>query len=156
MTLPTDPITQVRELPLDELAPLTRAALAEDFRAVQVLIEDWRSGENRFDRPGEAVFVARLDGALVGVCGLNRDMLRDAGRVRRLYVLPEHRRKGVGRRLVAAVSAKAVESFPELVLRTLDPAAASFYEALGFSPEPGELHMHRLVLGRHTPGLSGP
>ena len=73
---------------------------------VRRLVDEWRDGSNRFDRPGEAVFGAWVEGRLVGVCGLNIDpYVRDErmGRVRHLYVLTACRRHGVGRLLMARV-----------------------------------------------------
>jgi len=54
-------IRQVREQTVSEIEPLALATDDEGFRAVQVLIDDWRSGANRCDREGEALFVARVD-----------------------------------------------------------------------------------------------
>src|SRR5437870_5417244 len=93
-------------------------------------------GAAGFVRAGEALFAARVDGRIVGVCGLNRDPYTAearVGRVRHLYVLEAHRRHGVGRRLVAAVMAAACSTFDRLRLRTNNPEAASLYEAMGFS-----------------------
>jgi GNAT superfamily N-acetyltransferase len=83
------------------------ASLAADgeragSRIVRRLVEEWASGANRFDRPGEVLLGAWLDGQLVGVCGLNVDPYaaqERVGRVRHLYVLSALRRLGVGRRL---------------------------------------------------------
>ena len=61
---------------------------------------------NRFDRAGEALFGGRIDGQLVGICGLNVDPYAaddGIGRVRHLYVWSIHRRLGVGRALVTHV-----------------------------------------------------
>src|SRR5262245_24926432 len=72
-------------------------------RFVRRLADEWASGTNRFDRPGEVLFVAWADGRLIGACGLNVDPYTQApgvGRVRHLYVLTDYRRSGVGRRLV--------------------------------------------------------
>src|SRR5215470_11105409 len=75
-------------------------------RIVRRLVDEWRSGVNRFDRPGEALFGAWVDGQLIGVCGLNIDPYAAddrVGRVRHLYVSSARRGHGVGRRLVAHV-----------------------------------------------------
>jgi GNAT superfamily N-acetyltransferase len=86
------------------------ALLAESeqagLRLVRRLVEEWASGANRFDRPGEKLFGAWVDGRVVGVCGLNVDAYtaeERVGRVRHLYVLSAFRRRGVGRRLIEEV-----------------------------------------------------
>lgn len=130
---------------LRDLAVLT-TLIAEGERSgspfVGRLATEWASGANRFDKPGEAVFVARVDGQPVGVCGLNVDPYtaeRRVGRVRHLYVMEAYRRLGIGRRLLAEVVAAANRTFDRLRLRTENPEAARFYEAIGFAPCTGEV-----------------
>src|SRR5262249_59376868 len=104
-------------------------------RIVRRLVDDWRSGVNRFDRPGEALFGAWVDGQLIGVCGLNIDPYSaddHVGRVRHLYVSSARRGHGVGRQLVAQVVRAARGRFDLLCLRTNNPAAARLYESVGF------------------------
>ena len=99
------------------------------------LVEEWASGQNRFDRPGEALFVARIDGLLVGVCGRNVDpyaLAASVGRGRQGYVLAGYRRRGVGSHLARAVLAAAAGPFDTLRLRTENPTAACLYERMGF------------------------
>ena len=99
------------------------------------------SGTNRFDQPGEALYAARVNGEVVGACGLNVDPYTAegrVGRVRHLYVMEAYRRHGIGRRLVVEVIAAARGSFDRLRLRTANPEAARLYEALGFAPCAGE------------------
>lgn len=113
-----------------------RASTAEGFTPVQWLRNDWETGRNRFSGPGEALYVARIEGRLVGICGLNRDPYADEsdiGRLRRLYVLPGQRRKGIGSQLVRRVLDDAREHFTSVRLRTLDDRSARFFAALGFS-----------------------
>jgi ribosomal protein S18 acetylase RimI-like enzyme len=112
-------------------------------RIVRRLIEEWASGVNRFDQPGEALLGASVGGRLVGVCGLNRDPYAaeaGVGRVRHLYVLSAFRGLGVGRHLVAEVIEAARGHFDSLRLRTANPAAARLYEALGFRSCSGVAH----------------
>jgi ribosomal protein S18 acetylase RimI-like enzyme len=125
---------------LTEASPdLFDALIAESegagYRFVRRLADEWASGANRFDRPGEALFAARTDGHLTGACGLNVDPYTPApgvGRVRHLYVLTDYRRLGVGRRLVEQVLDAARGRFERLRLSTQNPAAAQLYERLGF------------------------
>lgn len=136
-------IERLRELPAARLAPLIAESEQAGLRFVSRLAEEWESGRNRFDRPGEALFGALMDEGLVGVCGLNADPYAGeprVGRVRHLYVLIAHRRHGVGRRLVGAVVAAARGPFATLRLSTTNPHAARLYETLGFSRRAGDTH----------------
>jgi GNAT superfamily N-acetyltransferase len=102
---------------------------------VRRLENEWQSGANRFDRPGEALFAAIDDSQVVGVCGLNIDPyspLPRIGRLRHLYVLSAARNRGTGTRLVHEVITASRETFDRLRLRTNDPRAVRFYERLGF------------------------
>ena len=126
-------ITKIAELDTAVLQKLRAESLQEGFRFMDRLCEEWASGANRFDAPGEALFLAIDDGQVVGVCGLNRDPYGHdvrIGRVRRLYVLPSHRRSGVGRALLETVIAHARNYFDLLRVRT--EAASDFYTAHGF------------------------
>jgi GNAT superfamily N-acetyltransferase len=133
-------IDRCADLPHDALAALVAESERAGWRFVRRLADEWAAAVNRFDRPGEALFVARAGARLVGVCGLNVDpYAADAGvgRVRHLYVLAEFRRVGVGRRLVEAVVAAAQGRFALLRLRTDSAEAATFYERLGFQRQIG-------------------
>jgi len=127
-------------------------------RIVRRLLEDWGNGTNRFDRSGEALFGAWIDGQLVGVCGLNVDPYAGddrVGRVRHLYVLSAYRRLGVGRALVAHVIQAARGRFDDLRLRTTNPAAARLYETFGFRActKPGDT-THVAELASRLPNAS--
>jgi ribosomal protein S18 acetylase RimI-like enzyme len=130
-------------LRIERLNDLTSGLVAEllsenesfGSRIVRRLVEEWGNGTNRFDRPGEALFGAWVNGRLVGVCGLNVDPYAGnerVGRVRHLYVLSAFRRSGVGRQLVVHVIQAARGRFDDLRLRTNNPAAARLYQTLGF------------------------
>ena len=135
--------------PADRLQPLVAESERQGFRFVRRLVQEWSSGANRFDRPGEVLFAARAGDDVVGVCGLTVDPHADdprIGRVRHLYVLVPYRRAGVGEQLVADVINTARGRFARLHLRTTNAAAARLYERLGFRPTPGRHHSHVLEL----------
>jgi GNAT superfamily N-acetyltransferase len=122
------------------LSQLAAEAMADGHRMVARLIDEWITGENRFDKPGEQSYLATLDGIVCGVCGLNIDPFagnEKIGRVRRLYVARAFRRRGIGSALMQRLLTDARGRFSELQLRTHDPIACSFYEALGFIPVAG-------------------
>src|SRR5262245_7040695 len=101
----TATVEKVVELPREEFAVLVRESEEAGWRFLRRLSDEWATGDNRFRLPGEALFAARVQGMLVGVCGLNVDAYAAnprVGRVRRLYVHASYRRRGIGRQLVEA------------------------------------------------------
>ena len=126
-------ITRTTELDLAALAGLRQESVQEGYRFIERLCEEWVTGTNQFNRPGEALFLATVEGRVVGVCGLNRDPYAhdpSVGRVRRLYVSRAHRRSGIGRALLEAVVTCARGHFKRLRVRTDE--AGEFYTAQGF------------------------
>ncbi len=83
---------------------LRAESLAQNLNMLGRLAENWQSGKNRFDAPGEKLLGAFAHGQLVGVCGLNIDPFSQqvrAGRIRHLYIGESHRRQGIGHQLLA-------------------------------------------------------
>ena len=148
-------VLKVNQLNEHDLSLIERESAAEGFRHVHRLIDDYENGTNRFDLLGEALFVAVFNGEVVGVGGLNRYegyIREDAdeqqghsaanrrqrfGRVRRVYVLPSYRRKGIARAIMLEVLELAKEHFDHVVLRTSNPEADRFYRSLGFDSQFG-------------------
>ena len=126
------------------VAPLITESEQAGLRFVLRLAEEWASGRNRFDRPGEALFGAGLDrriwSASAASTSTRTPTMPRVGRVRHLYVLTAHRRLGVGRQLVVAVVAAAHGPFATLRLSTTNPEAARLYESLGFRRHAGDAH----------------
>jgi len=122
-------------------------ALAEGFRQVERLAADWEAGTTRFDRDGEALLAARLNGVLVGIGGLTIEpVVPGALRMRRFYVRPAFRRLGVGRRLVTALLV-GVDGNRSITVNAA-PASIAFWERVGFSPDPCDRHTH--ILSRES------
>jgi GNAT superfamily N-acetyltransferase len=126
-------IVRTTSLELNALQELREESSREGFEFLERLCKEWASGANRFEAPGEALFVAVADDHIVGMCGLNRDpyaCCSCTGRVRRLYVAPAYRRRGVGQALLESVVTHARIHFSLLRVRT--EAADKFYTAHGF------------------------
>jgi len=107
-------IERITNLEAGQVAALVAESEAQGLRFVRRLADEWASGANRFDRPGEALFVARDDGRVLGVGGLNLDPYAaeaTVGRVRHLYVLRAYRRLGFGRRIASSESRQPPGSF---------------------------------------------
>ncbi|CAH1217452.1 hypothetical protein PAECIP111891_04567 [Paenibacillus allorhizoplanae] len=128
-------ITKVKHLESDKLMRLVEESTSEGFKHIKRLVTDFDEGINKFDLDGEALYIAILNGEIVGVCGLNQDpysRMKNVGRVRRLYVSPSVRRFGVGRMLVQSVIAEARNYYQILVLKTDNSVADLLYRSLGF------------------------
>ena len=141
--------TRITSLPPD-LGELLEEGEREGFRFLRRLEDEWQSGANRFGRDGEALFIARVDGRLVGICGINVDPYvgsDDIARLRHLYVAPDARRHGIGRTLARlAIESAARHRFRAVYLRSDTEAAARFYESLGFMPIDDGDATHALAL----------
>ena len=136
-------IQHVRDKLPDGFELLRHAAEGEAYEMMARLAREWADGTNRFDGPGEAL-VAAMDGAvLAGMGGMNIDpFVYGALRMRRFYVRPAYRRKGVARAI-----ANALLDRPEIEGRTItlsapQAEAARFWEALGFVRDNADGHTH--------------
>lgn len=106
--------------------------------------------EADFDPPRGAYLVARLDGHLAGGVGLRPilDPSARLGEVKRLWIRPDLRRRGVATALMAAVEqAAAARGYVALYLETgpLQPGAKALYERLGYTRVdgyPAGAHVH--------------
>lgn len=130
----------IREIDLDktDITDLVNESLSEGHLHISRLLEDYKSGRNRFSEEGEALFAAFLKDQIIGIGGLNKDpYLNDnsIGRVRRLYVLKSFRQHGIGRKLMDAVIQEAKRHYTVIVLNTDNPVADKFYRSLGFSDQ---------------------
>ena len=117
------------------LAALAREASSDGFAFVARLIDEWKSGANRFDGMDEQLLGAVVGCELVGVCGINHDpyFKQEAiGRLRHLYVRKTARGTGVGSALVARLLDEGHYAFRLVRLRTDTADAAAFYEKRGF------------------------
>jgi ribosomal protein S18 acetylase RimI-like enzyme len=141
-------ITQLHTLP-PQLFDLEHEASTQGFKFLRRLIEEWHSGSNRFDQPGERLLMASDSGNIVGIAGLNVDPYAaspDTARLRRLYVANDYRRRGIGKALVGAAIEDAQTRFRAVRLSTDTAVAAKFYERLGFNAIADETATHVKVL----------
>jgi GNAT superfamily N-acetyltransferase len=92
--------------------------------------------------PGGHFVLASWSGAFVGCGGLRR--FTDAAcEMKRVYVVPTHRGKGIGRAVTAALIAQARQAgYETMLLDTLPSMAAAqhVYFALGFTPTDSYRH----------------
>jgi GNAT superfamily N-acetyltransferase len=123
------------QLPAPGIEQMQAEARSEGYRFLETLVEEWLSGRNRFDAPGE-MLCGHLDaGILTAVGGLNRDPFLDdpaVGRIRRVYVRRPWRNRGIGGALLDTLLSAASGNFHIVRLRAENPAAARLYERKGF------------------------
>jgi ribosomal protein S18 acetylase RimI-like enzyme len=146
-------VNEVTQLDLSSIAELIESSKNEGFNHLLRLQEEYKNGLNRFTNPGEVLFIAKSGDKIIGICGLTRDPYQraDVGRVRRLYVLPEFRNKGIGKVLTKNVISKAVMYFNQIELKTDNEMASIFYKNLGFKEtESSKFTTHILELKRIT------
>jgi len=107
----------------------------DDFRSVSV--DDVLQAQKNpaFDATG--LFIAELDGEPVGIVNAYVDKMREEkkGFIRLLGVVPEYRRRGIGR----ALAEKAIESLKQRGMKTVEagammgkPEAIGLWESMGF------------------------
>jgi len=124
------------QLPVPGMEQLRAEALREGALFIERLWEEWQNGMNRFAAPGEKLYGCMDQGVLVAVGGLNQDPFdgrKGIGRIRRVYVRPAWRNRGIGEALVHTLVENARTSFTALHLRTDNPTAERLYERIGFS-----------------------
>lgn len=130
-------------------AELKSQSMAEGFNMLRRLEDNWLSGKNRFDRPGEKLIGASVDGLIVGVCGLNVDpftLKTNIGRLRHFYVDSGWRKRQVGSALLREILKDSVHWF-DFINTNAPPSAFTFYERVGFVALTGiEKVTHHLCL----------
>ena len=112
---------------------LRAAAAAEGWRHLDRLSAEVEAGAPVF----LALFAVREGGGLAGIGGLTQEPSPDDGapalRLRRLYVHPDARRRGVGRTLASALIQEGLDSVRRLTVHTDDAHAEAFWRAQGFA-----------------------
>jgi len=100
-------------------------------------------GAFELSRPaGGAFLLARIKGRPVGCIGLRR-YDDDVGEIKRTYVVPDARRRGVGRVLLSALEAHARRlGYRAIILETGErqPEALALYESHGYGRIPNYGH----------------
>ena len=134
-------VARIERLP-DDIEILRAEAERDGVRNVGRLVDDWASGQDRYDRPGEALFAAFDTAATVGLGGVAIEPGQRAMRMRRMFVRPAWRKRGVGRLLADAMIARGLESADLLTCNAAPPGAAEFWEAMGFHRVTADGHTH--------------
>ena len=128
------------------------AALKEAWAQLSRPVSESERGEFAEDlaawmrSQGQALMchVAEIDGELVGMAWLVlfervpdiHDRTRLTGDIQSVYVLPQHRQRGIGRELVRSLTDAADERGVPRVTVSANAAAAALYSAEGFVSAP--------------------
>lgn len=132
----------------EALKTLEEVSLSEGYGMVKRLCEDFLSGKNRFDLPGETLFqFIDSNHQILGVGGVNRETaphLPTSGRIRRVYLHPNLRGQGIGKELIQKILEHSKSHFTQLCCNVGPKESYTFYEKLGFQPvdQKGITHLY--------------
>ena len=143
-------LTRIESIDPYNWTEILNCSRSEGRKIVNRLVTDFQAGTNRFDAPGEILFVHLCSNGVVAVAGLNQEKdtsFGRAGRIRRLYVIPSSRGNGLARSLVEEIIVSASSHFDILTVNVGKLDARGFYEHLGFTPvdHPGITHTKKLA-----------
>ncbi|HWB27150.1 MAG TPA: GNAT family N-acetyltransferase [Chitinophagaceae bacterium] len=130
-------LVEITDGNIGALFSLAGEATRNGYYFLQRTIDDWRSGANRFNKPGEMLWGLFAEKELIGIGGLNIDpysRTQGVGRVRHLYIKERYRRAGYATLLIKKIMEQAAQHFIVLRLFTDSVGASAFYEKLGFTP----------------------
>ncbi len=119
----------------EEIRELAKIASVGGYRNIETLVNEFDSGVNRFSKPGEALFGAYEPTSILGIGGINIDPYygqATVARVRRLFVKPDARRRGVATALMLQIEEIGRKYFSKLRLFTNSETASRFYINLGY------------------------
>ena len=124
-------------LPSDigDVRRLAKLASAEGFAFLERFVSELEGDAVALNAAGEFFLGVVAEGEIVALGGVTPDpYVKDPsiGRLRHVYVRPDHRRASVGRQLVRELERRAANTYARLRLRTDTDAAARFYQAIGY------------------------
>ncbi|MNI08522.1 acetyltransferase [compost metagenome] len=130
-----------------DISGLVMESSKEGFQHMKRLVDEYESGTNRFNKRGEALFIACEHERIIGIGGLNQTTKDGIGRVRRLYISQNNRKRGIGRMIMNRIIEEAKQHYQMIELKTDHPAADTFYRSLGFSVRDNDTNVsHYLIL----------
>ena len=129
------------------LSHLRDQADNEGIGIVSTLVTRWVDGTERYDRAGESLLAATVGDDAVAIGALSWcPHVSGALRVRRFYVAPDWRRRGLARNLAAELMSSGFRHSDTITCNArASAAAAPFWESLGFVPveKEGITHLRR-------------
>ncbi len=138
-----DDIVELDEVAYDsDLASTLVAEVQQEYARRYGTPDSSPIDADEFAPPDGAFLVARVGTTAIGCAGMRRHD-DDTVEVKRMFVRPEHRRRGHARRLLAAVEDRArVQGFRRVVLETgrVQPEAIALYTSSGYEQIEGFGH----------------
>lgn len=128
-------IVPIKDFDVNEINILVELSVGEGFNFLNRLREDWLNGVNRFDKENERLYLLKIEEEIVGVGGINHCPYvenKRVGRIRRVYIHPDYRRKGFGKKLMSVLIDEFKSVYEKIVLRTDNKESSKFYESIGF------------------------
>lgn len=130
----------VRRIPAEDSNPAWKI-IEEYYEAAAVVARDAKEDFTRiYFRDGAGIWLATVENNVVGCVALRPlSTIQHSGEVKRLYVQPQHRGRGIAAALYQALELYAREcGYESLYLDTTDEmvAAQRFYAALGYKSAP--------------------
>ena len=122
---------------IDEIRRLASVASVEGFQFLDRFVSEVQKDSVTLESSREFFVGFIVRDEIVAIGGVTPDpYLNDSGigRLRHLYVRPDCRRRSVGRQLIRELEVRALRVYTTLRLRTDTPAAARFYETMGYDP----------------------
>ncbi|MGI9373256.1 MAG: GNAT family N-acetyltransferase [Hyphomicrobiales bacterium] len=125
---------------------LKREASKEGFSLIDRLVNEWHNHVNQFNKEGELLLAAYLDGDLAAIGDLSKDpYIAGALRMRRFYTRENFRGIGIGAKIAEILIVNARRAKPTIIIvNAVTVIAPVFWEAQGFSPRAESGHMHVL------------
>ncbi len=136
-SLIVDDWVQYREIRLSSLQESPDAFGSTYGEECNFPTQKWKDRINLNDRVAHALpLIAELDGKAIGIaCGIVHESGDRTGNIYQMWVAPEHRGKGIGKRLLNSIVNWAeglhLQGL-ELDVTTTNLKAIHFYESIGF------------------------
>src|SRR5262245_9401532 len=118
----------------DDAQSLIRQLDEDLFRRYPSLQETHGLHPQDLADPNFTFVIAKIDGSAVG-CGALRRLEPGIGEIKRMFVLPDFRRRGIARRILKALESKAHElRYTSVLLETGtgQPEAIGLYKSAGY------------------------
>jgi predicted GNAT family acetyltransferase len=132
-------IKEINDLNIESIIPLQEEAIYQDgTRIVDKMINEWKNGENKFDKKGEKAWGLFVGDECIAFAGVNIDPYLEGndgsvGRLRHVYVAKKYRGMGLSKVLVRTALDHAKKHFKVVRLTTNNPIARHVYESFGFT-----------------------